>query len=152
MGRSHFTGPIRSENGFQTALSNKDDTTTFYIPDQIEITHYSASSIDDEIFYIANKAYEVTAIKTVHVTKGSDGGAVTLQIERLQGTETSTNGDDLMSATLNMKGDAATVQSGAMVATSVVELAAGDRLGTVLTGTTTALAGLVVTVSLKALA
>lgn len=152
MGRSHFSGPVRSESGFQTGLSNKDATTTYYVPDQIEITHYVASSVADEIFFIANKAYEVTAVKEVHVTAGSDGGAVTLNIERLQGTETSGNGDALLSAGINLKGTAATVQSGTLVTTAVVELTAGDRLGIDVTGTTTAVAGMVVTVSLKALA
>ena len=109
----------------------------------------NADAIDRQ-FFVAPFACEVVGVDEVHGTAGSDGGAVTLQVERLQGTEApGGNGDALLSATIDLKGTANTVQSGTLVTTTVVELAAGDRLGVDITGTTTALADAVVTVLLK---
>ena len=104
----------------------------------------------DRQFYIAPYPVKVAAIYEVHGTAGSDGSAVTITVERLQGTEApGGNGDALLSAALSLKATANTVQTGALVTTSVVELAAGDRLGVDITGTTTACADGVVTVLLQ---
>lgn len=108
------------------------------------------ADVIDRQFFVAPVACEVVSIQEVHGTKGSDGSAVTLQVERLQGTEApGGNGDALLSAAISLKGDNNTVQTGTLVTTSVVELAAGNRLGIDITGTTTAVADVVVTVLLK---
>lgn len=108
------------------------------------------ADVIDRQFFVAPVACEVVAVSEVHGTAGSDGSAVTLQVERLQGTEApGGNGDALLSPTINLKGTANTVQSGTLVTTTVVQLAAGDRLGVNITGTTTAVADAVVTVLLK---
>lgn len=102
-------------------------------------------------FFVAPRACTVTKISEVHTTAGSDGSAVTLSVERLQGTETSGNGDDLLGATkIDLKGTAETVQSPALTGTTAsLTLAAGDRLNLVDTGTLTAVAGVCVTVELE---
>lgn len=108
------------------------------------------ADVIDRQFFIAPVACEVVSIREVHGTAGSDGSAVTLQVERLQGTEApGGNGDALLSSALSLKATANTVQAGTLVTTSVVQLAAGDRLGVDITGTTTAVADAVVTVLLK---
>lgn len=98
--------------------------------------------------FVAPKACTVKKITEVHSVAGSDGSAVTLHVERLQGTETSGNGDNLHTTGMDLKSTAETPQSPTLLAT-VVELAVGDRLNLVDTGTLTALDGLVITIELE---
>lgn len=101
-------------------------------------------------FFVACKKCIVRAIREVHTVKASDSSAVTLTIERLQGTETSGNGDDLLASTFSLKGDAETVLSGALTTTVAdLILTAGDRLNMVDTGVLTAVDGVCVTVELE---
>jgi hypothetical protein len=111
----------------------------------------SATAANYGKFFIAPRACTVTKISEVHTTAGSDGSAVTLTVERLQGTETSGNGDDLLGTTkINLKGTAETVQSPDLTSTTAsLTLAAGDRLNLIDTGTLTSVAGVCVTVELE---
>ena len=116
----------------------------------IVATHYIASSVADVQFFTAPVECEVVAVREIHVTAGSDGGAVTGTIRRCQGTEAATAGDDLLSATINLKGTALTEQTPALTATTAnLTLEAGNRLSLDVTGTTTDLAGVIITVLLK---
>ena len=113
-------------------------------------THYIASSVADVQFFTAPVKCEVVAVREIHVTAGSDGGAVTGTIRRCQGTEAATAGDDLLSATINLKGTALTEQTPALTATTAnLTLEAGNRLSLDVTGTTSDLAGVIITVLLK---
>ena len=114
-------------------------------------THYVASSVADVQFFTAPVKCQVVGIRAVHETAGSDGGAVTGTIRRCQGTEAATAGDDLLGTTkINFKGTALTEQTPALTSTTAsLTLDAGDRLSLDVTGTTTALAGVIVTVLLK---
>jgi hypothetical protein len=109
------------------------------------------TAVVDQVFYIAPEPMEVVEIHEIHATKGTDGSAVTATVKRCQGTEDATAGDDLLGATkINLKGDNNTLQSPALTSTTAdLQLAAGDRLSIDITGTTTAVAGAVVTVLLK---
>jgi len=101
-------------------------------------------------FFVADKRCVVQAIEEVHTTAGTDGSAVTLMIERLQGTEKSGEGDDLLTTAFNLKGTAETVQSGTLTATKAnLILNAGDRLNMEDTGTPTSVAGVQVTVKVE---
>ena len=102
----------------------------------------------DKAFFIAPFDLTIKAIDYVHATAGSDGGAVTLNLERLQGTEApGGNGDALLATAFNCKGTINTVQNGALTATTAsLTLSKGNRLGLDYTGTLTALAGVVVSV------
>ena len=110
-----------------------------------------ASSVADLQFFTAPVKCQVVGIREVHETAGSDGGAVTGTIRRCQGTEAATAGDDLLGTTkINFKGTALTEQTPALTGTTAnLILEAGDRLSLDVTGTTTALAGVIVTVLLK---
>jgi len=99
--------------------------------------------------FVAPKACTVKKISEVHTTASTDGSAVTLHVERLQGTETSGNGDNLHTTGIDLKGTAETPQSPTLLTSGVCALAAGDRLNLVDTGTLTSLAGLCVTVELE---
>ena len=113
-------------------------------------THYIASSVADVQFFTAPVKCEVVEVREIHVTAGTDGSDVTGTIRRCQGTEAATAGDDLLSAAINLKGTALTEQTPALTATTAnLTLEAGNRLSLDVTGTTTALAGVIITVLLK---
>lgn len=128
-------------------------------PSQFEIsneqylvaTHYVAGSVADVQFFTAPVKCQVVGIREVHETAGTDGGAVTGTIRRCQGTEAATAGDDLLGTTkINFKGTALTSQAPALTDTTAnLTLEAGDRLSLDVTGTTTALAGVIITVLME---
>jgi hypothetical protein len=112
--------------------------------------HYIASSVADVQFFTAPVKCEVVGVREIHAVAGNDAGEVTGTIRRCQGTEAATAGDDLLSAAINFKGTALTQQTPALTATTAnLTLEAGDRLSLDVTGTTTTLAGVIVTVLLK---
>jgi hypothetical protein len=107
----------------------------------------SDNSPADKSVAIMPTAITIKEVLYSHGTAGSDGGAVTLQLKRLKGTDAPSAGDALLSAGFNCKGTANTVQVGALTGTTAnLTLAKGDRLGFDYTGTLTALANVVVTV------
>jgi len=114
-------------------------------------THYISGTVADVQFWTAPVDCEVVAVREVHVTAGTDGSAVSGTIRRCQGTEAATAGDDLLGDTkIDFKGTALTEQAPALTATTAnLTLEAGDRLSLDVTGTTTALAGVILTVLLK---
>lgn len=123
---------------------------------EVSYTMNANASLADQSFFIANRAYQVTAVREVHATAGSDAGAVNLQITKDTGTQAPGAGVDLLTNNTNagfdMKGTANTVQVGTLTATTAdLQLAAGNRLSVDFAGTLTALAGVTVTVSLKAI-
>lgn len=98
---------------------------------------------------MANRKLQVIGVSEVHTTAGSDGSAVTLMLKKCSGTTVPASGTDMLSASLNMKGTAQTVQAGTLVTNiDTLTLSAGDRLAVDFTGTITALAGVVITVDL----
>jgi hypothetical protein len=119
--------------------------------------HCIASSVADVQFFTAPVKCQVVSIREVHATAGSDGSAVSGTIRRCQGTEAATAGDDLLGTTkIDFKGTALTEQkfdaadSGELTSTTAnLTLEAGDRLSLDVTGTTTALAGVILSVLLK---
>jgi hypothetical protein len=115
------------------------------------LTMLANAAVVDQAFFIAPEPLEVVEIHEIHTTLGTGAGDVTLQVERLQGTEApGGNGDALMATTVNLKGTNNTLQSPALTATTAnLQLAAGDRLGVDISGTTTSVAGVVVTVLLR---
>ena len=111
---------------------------------------YIAGTVADVQFWAAPAKCEVVAVREIHVTAGTDASAVTGTIRRCQGTEAASAGDDLLSETIDLKGTALTEQLPALTATTAsLTLEAGNRLSLDVTGTTTALAGVILTVLLK---
>jgi hypothetical protein len=113
--------------------------------------HFIASSVADVQFFTAPVKCQVVAIREVHSVAGDDAGAVTATIRRCQGTEAATAGDDLLGTTkINLKGTALTEQVPALTTTNGdLILEAGNRLSLDVTGTTTTLAGVIISVLLK---
>lgn len=114
-------------------------------------THYIGSSVADVQFWTAPAKCQVVAIREVHAVAGDDSGAVSGTIRRCQGTEAATAGDDLLGATkFNFKSTALTEQAPDLTSTTAdLTLEAGNRLSLDVTGTTTTLAGVIVTVLMK---
>jgi hypothetical protein len=102
-------------------------------------------------FWTAPVKCQVVAVREVHAVAGNDAGDVTGTVRRCQGTEAATAGDDLLGTTkINLKGTALTEQTPALTSTTAnLTLDAGDRLSLDVTGTTTTLAGVILTVLLK---
>lgn len=103
--------------------------------------------IATQTFFFALRPMTISAVYEVHRVKGSDAGAVTLDVTHETGTTAMGGGTTVLSAPFSAKATAMTVQTGALTATAAdLALAAGDRLSVVLTGTPTALAGVVIIV------
>jgi hypothetical protein len=119
--------------------------------------HYIAATVADAQFFTAPVKCQVVTIREIHTVAGSDGSAVTATIRRCQGTEAATAGDDLLGTTkIDLKGTALTEQkfdaadSGELTSTAAhLILEAGDRLSLDVTGTTTAVAGVILSVLLE---
>lgn len=121
---------------------------------QIVVTHNvpaGATAADfDGRFFIAERAYQIVSVREQHQTAGSDAGAVTLMVKKCPSGTARASGTDVLAAGINMKATADTPQSPALHGTAAnSQLAAGDSLALVPTGTLTALDGVTVTVVLK---
>ena len=104
---------------------------------------YNAASVDFS-FFVAPRAMKVVGITLRPTVAGTDGGAVTAQVEKVPSGTAIGSGTDLMSATLNLKGTANTNQTGTLSATaSALRLAAGDALGVDFTGVLTNATGVI---------
>ena len=103
-------------------------------------------------FFIADQGYLILAVEEVHGTAGSDGSAVTLQLEKLTGTTAPGSGTSLLASAFDLKGTANTVQYGNLSGVAGANtLIRGDRLALKRSGTLTAVDSLVVTVYLQKL-
>lgn len=89
-------------------------------------------------FFTAPVAMTLSKATEVHATAGSDGSAVSLQIEKLTGTTAPGSGTSLLSTPFNLKGTANTVTTGVLTTVSpFLRFASGDRAALKLTGTPT---------------
>lgn len=111
------------------------------------------ASLENQQFCIVPFACRVTKITEVHSAAGTHGSAVTAYIEKLTSTTAVGSGIALHTA-VSMKTTANTPQTATLSTlhkrgelSTDLDLAAGDRLGIVFTGTLTTLAGVVFTIS-----
>lgn len=120
----------------------------FYVSHTIYGTD-AATATNYGVFLIVPIACVVTGIQEVHQTAGSDAGAVTLNIEKLQSTDALDAGDEILASDLSLKATANTVQTGTLSGTLANRsLAAGDRLAMKDAGTLTAVANVTVKIEL----
>lgn len=112
----------------------------------------AATAANYGVFFIVPFACEIVSAREAHTAAGTDAAAVTLDIEKLTGTQAPDAGVSVLGATIDLKGAANTVQAPALTATTAnKQLAAGDRLCLKDAGVLTAVAGVAVTVELKAI-
>ncbi len=110
----------------------------------------TTAAIVDQNFYIANQAMRVVSISEVHRVLGSS--TVSAIVRKCTPGQSIVQGTSLMSNSFNLHSVAETQQNGTLATNpSTLTLAAGDRLAFDITGTTTALAGVCVTVMLQPL-
>lgn len=106
-----------------------------------------AAEVDTHIF-TAVRPCIVRAISYIPRVIGSDGGAVTLALMKIDAVEAPSAATIMHSGTANLKGTADTVQNLTLAAIAALTLAAGNGLAIDVTGTLTAVVG-VLTVELE---
>ena len=122
------------------------------VPIAVNVTGTDAATATEYgKFFTALRPYEVMEISEVHAVAGSDGGAVTLDLERLQGTEALDAGDTICVTAFDLKGTANTVVTKKATELQNRTLSVGDRLALVDTGVLSAVDDVQVTVLLKPL-
>lgn len=114
----------------------------------------AATATNYGVFWIAPAGCTVVGFQEVHQTKGTDGSAVTLQLEKLTSTEAPGAGVDLLDTALSLKANINTVQTADMARTYTnskpdVGMLAGDRLCLKDAGTLTAVANVTVLATIK---
>lgn len=96
-------------------------------------------------FFIARYPCYVSRFQEVHQTAGTDGGAVTLDLEKLTGTTAPDSGVSVLASALSLKATINTVQTATLTNTTANRsLAIGDRLCLKDSGVLTSVANVVV--------
>jgi len=102
------------------------------------------------IFFTARHPCEVLMVSEVHGTLGTDGGVVTLDVEKLTGTTAKGSGTSVLASTFNLKSTVDTVVfKGGQDLSVARQLVQGNRLAIKSSGTLTALKDVQVTLYLK---
>lgn len=110
----------------------------------------AATAANYGVFFIVPVTCLLVGVKEVHQTAGSDAGAVTLNIEKLTGTQALDAGAATLATALSLKATADTVQTGTITGTSANKtFAAGDRLAMDDAGTLTAVANVSILLTLQ---
>lgn len=108
-----------------------------------------ATAANYDVFFTADYPCEVVSVSETHRVLGTDGGAVTLTIEKLTSGQALDAGTVLLTTALSLKTTINTPQFGVLVSTGARVLARGDRLALKDAGTLTAVAGVSVTIYVK---
>lgn len=149
-----------TQNG--TRDGSRDDFVTFYqserfdytfLKNKVQYLNHSVYGLDAAtatnygVFFIAPFPCVVLSVRESHGTAGSDGSDVGLNIEKLTGTQALGSGVDVLSADLDLKGTANTVQEGVMTTTKINRnLLKNERLALKDVGTLTAVADVAITI------
>ena len=122
----------------------------FFVRKSIDGTAAATAANYGSIF-TADKPYQILEVHEIHETAGSDGGAVTLDITKDSSTDAPGAGVSVFaSGTFNLKGTANTLQTKSVGSGIAGCLVRGQRLGLKDTGVLTAVAGVQVTIVLRA--
>jgi hypothetical protein len=145
--------PIHQHTGLDSARVSFDDLTDkeFHLP----FTVYgadAATAANYKTIFILPFAATLTAVREVHATAGTDGGSVTLQVEKLTGTTAPGSGTSVLASAFNLKSAANTVvtkyrATDFVSALSSRQFAVGDRVALLTSGTLTSLADVSVVLS-----
>lgn len=103
------------------------------------------------VIFTAPYACTFVGATEVHSVKGTDGSAVSLQIEKLISTQATGAGTNLLGVPFNLKGTINTVQNAvlAILPQRTFSLKKGDRIGLSLTGTPTSVSQVCVIIKLN---
>lgn len=137
--------------GFDVSQVSWGDLSNRYL--YIQQTIYgtdAATAANYSTFWIAPFTVQVTNFYEVHATAGTDGSAVTLQLEKLTGTQAPGAGNTMLSTALSLKATINTVQTATLTTTLANRsLAKGNRLALLKAGTLTSVANVTVLVELQ---
>lgn len=142
--------PTHYHNGFDsnqiswTDLYQKKVYISYTIPGTS-----AATSSNYSTFLIVPAKCLIVGAQEVHKTAGTDGSAVTLDIEKLTGVVAPGSGTSILKTTFSLKAAANTVQTAILTLTGSKSLAAGDRLAVKPGGTLTSVANVTVLVTLQ---
>jgi hypothetical protein len=153
------SGNLTVASGKTLAVTTADKLTVggVIVPQVLEVSAHigAAGLMVDQTFFVANRAYTVTGARFVHATAETTAANLRVQITKDTGTNAPGAGTDLLTNNTNAgfdgKATANTVQTATLTATGAsLALAAGDRLSLDFEAAATELAGVTITVSLKA--
>lgn len=142
--------PDHRHNGFDVSRVLWGDVAgkKLYIHHTIQGTA-AATATNYGTFWIAPFACYVSAFSETHQTAGTDGGSVTLQLEKLPSGVAPDSGSALLTTAINLKGTINTVLIGALLSPQTsLKLATGDRLCMKDAGVLTAVANVTVIVEI----
>lgn len=127
-----------------------------YVPSRLPVTFRQEANgvLADAVFFTADRAYTVVAVKESHSTAATATAGQYLQIEKCTGTVAAGSGSNLLTdnsdSGISLTTAANTSQSGTLSTTAgLCDLAEGDRLAIDYSATTAPLAGVQVTVLLR---
>lgn len=131
---------LKQQGDGSLGLEGKDlDTGSFVI----ETAAINAASPATQIVLTANRAMRLQGIR-YRVEVSGTGGACTFVINKAPSGTAISAGTILHTGTFNVAGTAATTQTGTLsTTTGAVNLAAGDSVGIIITGTATSAVGAV---------
>ncbi len=110
----------------------------------------AATAANYGVFFIVPFICVLTKFQEVHQTLGTDAGAVTLDLEKLTGTQALDAGVSMLNTTLSLKATINSVQTATLTNTLANRnLAVGDRLALKDAGTLTAVANVTVYAELQ---
>ena len=143
--------PTHYHNGFDSNQVNWADLYQRKIWVHHTIIGTVAASTDGYgVFLIVPIACLVTKIQEVHEVKGTNAGAVTLNVEKLTGTTAIDSGSVLLPTAIDLKGTVNTVVTPTLTTTATTRsLARGDRLALKDSGTLTSVFNVTVLVELQ---
>lgn len=124
---------------------------------RVQVNIPVAADCVNQYAYVADKPMEVIGVQVIFVTKGSDGGGLTLDVVKCTGVTAVSAGTSVLGAAFNIGTSATNATlvtkslSGGGLSTTLSArfLAAGDKLGFNITGVTTAVAGVNVKLVLR---
>lgn len=130
------------------SIENKDG---FFITTKVVNTD-AATAANYGVFFTAFRPCEILWVAETHKTAGTDGGAVTLNLEILDSAEALDAGDEVLTTAFSLKSTADTpvIYSGQDL-NSTRQMKEGQRLALKDAGTLTSVNDVVITVYLKQL-
>ena len=110
----------------------------------------AATAANYNVFYIVKVNCYLTKFQEVHSAAGTAGGSVTVNLERLTGTQAADSGTNMLDAGMDLKDTANEVHESPYLAENFTRrtLAPGDRICLKDTGTLTSVSNLTVYVEL----
>lgn len=143
--------PFHTHNGSDSSrvpmvnLKDKYQVISYTVPGTSAATAGNYST-----FFTAPYNLSIRNITEVHAVLGTDGGAVTVDVEKLTGTQAPGAGVVLTRSAFNLKSTINTVVTGTLSdVLGAIDLVVGDRLALKLTGTPTSVANVTITITIN---